>query len=261
MQQAMTHSLEADLAFALRLADIARAISLARFRGELRRWNKPDGSIVTDADEAVEDAIRAAIGDERPGDAVLGEERGETGAGPRRWIVDGIDGTHSFAAGSIRWATLIALEVNGEVVLGVCDQAPRDRRYWASKGGGAFLSENGAAPVRLQVSASSKLEEARSFVPPPEWLRDETARAIAETLIGASRSEVPEDHPALLVARGEYDFAVFFMMGPWDVAAPSIVVREAGGHFSNLAGAPDLSGGALFSNGRVHDAALRITAR
>src|SRR5690606_27339761 len=126
---------------------------------------------VTDADEAVEDAIRATIRDERPEDAVLGEERGETGAGPRRWIVDGIDGTHSFAAGSVRWATLIALEVSGEVVLGVCDQAARERRYWASKGAGAFLSEGGADPIRLRVSPTSKLEEAHSFVPPPEWLR------------------------------------------------------------------------------------------
>jgi|SRR5690606_49797 len=256
----MTHSLEADLAFALRLADVAREISLASFRGALRSWNKPDGSIVTEADEAVEDALRAAIADERPGDAVLGEERGQTGQGPRRWIVDAIDGTHSFASGSTQWATLIALEVGGEVVLGVCDHAPLDRRYWAVKGGGAHVSEGGAEAVRLRVSATSQLERARVFVPPPQWVRDERSRTIAAAL-GGPRPKPADDHPAMLVAQGACDLAVFFMCGPWDVAAPSIVVREAGGAFSNLAGRADLGGSAVFSNGVLHDAALRIAAR
>lgn len=256
----MTHSLDDDLAFALRLADTARAISLARFRGRLIRRTKPDGSIVTDADEAVEDALRAAIRQERPGDAVLGEERGQTGSGSRRWVLDGIDGTNSFANGDPYWATLIALEEDGEIVVGVCDQSPRDRRYFARRGGGAFLEEGGAPGRRLRVSSTEQLRRARGFVPSPEWLRDAQARTIAATLADASQPEVPEDHPALLVARGELDFAVFFAMGPWDVAAPSIVVREAGGRFSNLLGRTELSGGAVFSNGRLHDAVLAITA-
>src|SRR5690606_7378851 len=233
----LPYSLEADLAFALRLADAARATSLARFRGTFRSWNKPDGSIVTEADEAVEDALRAAIGDERPGDAMLGEERGQTGDGPRRWIIDAIDGTHSFASGTTHWATLIALELDGEVVLGVCDQAPLDRRYWAVKGGGAFVSEGSGEAARLRVSAASTLDDACIFVPPPEWVRDERSRKIAVALAaGSGQPEAVEDHPAMLVARGACDLAVFFMCGPWDVAAPSIVVREAGGAFSDLAG-------------------------
>lgn len=256
----MTHSLEADLAFALRLADIAREISLASFRGALRSWNKPDGSIVTEADEAVEDALRAAIGDERPGDAMLGEERGQTGHGPRRWIVDAIDGTHSFASGSTQWATLIALEVAGEVVLGVCDHAPLDRRYWAMKGGGAYVSEAGGEAARLRVSTTSRLDGARIFIPPPQWVRDERSRTIAAAL-GGSSPKPAEDHPAMLVAQGACDLAVFFMCGPWDVAAPSIVVREAGGAFSNLAGQTDLGGNAVFSNGALHAAALEVAAR
>src|SRR5690606_903324 len=256
----MTYSLEADLAFALRLADAARAISLARFRGTFRSWNKPDGSIVTEADEAVEDALRAAIGDERPGDAMLGEERGQTGESGRRWIIDAIDGTHSFASGETDWATLIALEADGEVVVGVCDHAALDRRYWAVKGGGAFVSEAGGGAARLSVSAASKLDDARVFVPSPHWVRDERSRKIAAALTDGSRPVIGDDHPALLVARGACDLAVFFMCGPWDVAAPSIVVREAGGAFSNLAGKGDLGGSAVFSNGALHDAALRIAA-
>ena len=89
-----------DLTLAFQLADAAGAISLAHFRRPIRRWSKTDGSLATEADLAVEDAIRARLGVERPGDAVLGEERGQTGSSNRRWIVDGIDGTVDFAAGT-----------------------------------------------------------------------------------------------------------------------------------------------------------------
>lgn len=129
-----------DLELAHRLADTAAAVSRAYFRGELRSWAKSDGSLATEADLAVEDAIRAVLSCERQTDAVLGEERGLTGSGNRRWIIDGIDGTVDFAAGSPDWGTLIALEIDGEVVVGVCDQPIHERRYWATKGGGAFSS-------------------------------------------------------------------------------------------------------------------------
>ena len=92
---------DSDLAFAQQLADAAAAVSISYFRRELKRWTKDDGSLATEADLAVEDKIRGMVAHERPGDAMLGEERGETGSGARRWIVDGIDGTIEFAAGSI----------------------------------------------------------------------------------------------------------------------------------------------------------------
>ena len=258
----MTYSLDEDLAFAQRLADTARSISLARFHGGFRSWRKPDGSIVTEVDEAVEDAVRAAIESERPGDAMLGEERGQTGSGPRRWIVDAIDGTHNFASGAAQWATLIALEVNGEVVVGVCDHPALGRRYWAARGNGAFVSDGGTAAARLKVSTTSTLGDARTFIPSAEWVRDDPSRETAAALSSASRRPEPaDDHPAMLVARGDCELAVLFVCGPWDVAAPSIVVREAGGAFSDLAGRPELGGSALFSNGVLHDAVLRVAAR
>src|SRR6185295_17860525 len=105
-----------DLTLAHELADAAAVISLAHFRRELRSWSKPDGTLATEADVAVLDGLRARIAVARPGDAVLGEERGETGSGRRRWIIDGIDGTVDFAAGSPDWGTLIALEVDGRIV-------------------------------------------------------------------------------------------------------------------------------------------------
>ncbi len=91
---------QADLELAHLLADAAGVVSLGHFQRELRRWRKADGSLATEADLAVEDEVRGRLGVERPGDAVLGEERGQTGSGYRRWIIDGIDGTADFVAGS-----------------------------------------------------------------------------------------------------------------------------------------------------------------
>jgi histidinol-phosphatase len=249
-------STEADLELALRLAEAAREISLARFRGPFQRRLKADGSIVTEVDEAVEDELRELLARERPGDAILGEERGASGSGDRRWIIDAIDGTLSFAAGKTSWGTLIALEAAGEVVVGVCDDPPIDRRYWATKGGGAFRVDAAGKPVRLQVTGTSALARARSFVPPPEWVRGDEAQAMAAALAAATRPMAAEDHPALQVAFGGFDVAVFLMAGPWDLAAPSLVVEEAGGRFSDLNGAATLTAGAVFSNGALHDATL-----
>lgn len=250
-----------DLALARSLADEARAISLAAFRGRFEKRRKADGSIVTSADEAVERAIRARLGRERPDDAMLGEEFGETGSGPRRWIVDAIDGTASFAAGGEQWGTLIALEIDGTVAVGVCDMAPIDRCYFAASRHGAFLAERGREPAQLRVSLTGDLGSARCFVPGPEWTRGPDRMRGAAL---AARTQIFEtgDHPALRVAAGEIEAAVFFMGGPWDVAAPSIVVREAGGRFGDLHGGRSIArGGGLFSNGAVHDAALAVVGR
>lgn len=256
----MTASYQDELALAHRLADTASAISRRYFRSELRSWSKSDGSLATEADLAVEDATRALLARERPTDAVLGEERGLTGNGSRRWVIDGIDGTVDFAAGSPDWSTLIALEVDGRVVVGVCDQPIHGRRYWATKGGGAFWSNaaNGA-PRRLSVSAERSLGAARSYVPPPEWLRDDRAREIAGAVSRATRSCPNDNHPALQVALGDYELAIFMLAGQWDLAAPALVVEEAGGRFTDIDGRGDItSGTAVFSNGCVHDDLLRL---
>ena len=253
---------DSDLAFAQQLAHAAAAVSLSYFRRELKRWTKDDGSLATEADLAVEDKIRGMVAHERPGDAMLGEERGETGSGARRWIVDGIDGTIEFAAGSPDWATLIALEVDGRVVVSVCDQPAQKRRYWAARGHGAFcLNKSSPAPRRLSVTHTADLRVARSHVPPPEWVPNECARNMVAALNHATRPEIPVDHSALQVASGGSELAVFFRCGAWDIAAPSLIVEEAGGRFTNLVGNYDFaSGSALFSNGRVHDDVLRLLA-
>src|SRR5919109_3162533 len=132
----------ADLAFALELADVADAISLPKFRSaDLRVEAKPDLTPVTEADRGVEEALRKQIADRRPGEAVLGEEFGldPSAAGDARWIIDPIDGTKNYVRGIPIWATLIAFERGGELVLGVASApAMGVRRWWAAAGEGAF---------------------------------------------------------------------------------------------------------------------------
>jgi histidinol-phosphatase len=254
----VTTDISSDLALAQRLADAARSVSMPRFRGTFTSRSKADGSLVTEIDEAVEDAIRAIVARERPADAFLGEERGETGSGRRRWVVDAIDGTLSFAEGTTDWGTLIALEVDGRIAVGICEMSPIGKRYWATRGGGAYVSRSGARDVRLQVSATPELTAARCFVPPAMWVRTEAARAMSSAVTAATLAYEHDEHPALEVATGRADLCVFFMAGPWDLAAPSLVVEEAGGRFTDLAGGHTLTGGAVFSNGRLHDAAIEL---
>jgi histidinol-phosphatase len=254
----MSSDISADLALAHLLSDAARSVTMPRFRGTFASRSKADGSLVTEVDEAAEDAIRAIVARERPRDAFLGEERGETGSGARRWIVDAIDGTVSFAEGANGWGTLIALEIDGRVAVAICEMSPTGKRYWATRGGGAYVSRSGAVDVRLEVSRTTELAAARCFVPPAMWTRTEAARAMSNALRGATLPYEQEEHPALEVAAGNADLCVFFTAGVWDVAAPLLVVEEAGGRFTDITGGYTLTGGGVFSNGRLHDGALEI---
>ena len=256
------HTIDDDLALAMRLADAARQRSLSYFRRELQQWSKGDGSLATEADLAVEDELRRILAAERADDAVLGEERGQTGESTRCWIIDGIDGTIDFAAGEADWGTLIALEIDGRIVLGVCDQPVHKRRYWAVRGGGAFCAGDGVrTPTRLQTSTHATLALARSYLPPPHWVPDEISQTIGNALKAATRPEPQTDHPAIQVALGSSEFAVFFLMGPWDIAAPALIVEEAGGRFSDFSGRFSIrSGSAVFSNGAVHDEILALVS-
>jgi histidinol-phosphatase len=251
---------DADLALGHRLADAARRVSLSFFRRELRRWSKSDGSLATEADLGVEDELRGLLRVERADDAVLGEERGQTGSSGRRWITDAIDGTLDFAAGGPDWGTLIGLEIDGRVVVGVCDLPVHQRRYWAVTGAGAFCLDEGAGTNRaMRVSTAADLRMARSYIPPTKWQPDARARAIADALTRATTPEPHVDHPALQVAAGGYELAVFLQGGPWDVAALAVIVEEAGGTFTDITGRYDLTAGtAIFSNGVLHGEVLRL---
>jgi histidinol-phosphatase len=232
---------------------------MAAYTGEPVAFEtKGDGSPVTAIDRAVEGALRDAIARARPGDALLGEEVGAVapavptidGEATRRWIVDGIDGTVNFAAGRREWATLIALEVDGEVDVGVATGPALGLRYWAQRGSGAHLVQVGGAPTRLQVSTTPSLGAATTLLHPrPDRCRAEV-RALAERWQSLTAPAPTGWHHGLLVARGDADAALAVSGGPWDFAAIVPIVEEAGGTFTDLDGGRRLdTNGAVMTNG------------
>lgn len=238
-----------DLAFALELADLADSLSLPRFRAaDLRVEAKPDLTPVTDADRAVERALRERIAAARPGEGVFGEEEGDDG-GPVRWILDPIDGTRNFARGIPLWATLIALERDGELVAGVVAAPALGRRWWAARGEGAFadgepICVSGIAEL-AGAAVSCSLGPDLAAVEPHVW----HARGLGDSW----------QH--MLVAEGALDAAVDARLELYDFAAVAVIVEEAGGRVSALDGGPPKPGGQVVSsNGRLHDALLaRLT--
>src|SRR5215813_9131481 len=151
-----------DLALAHVLADTADAISMARFRAlDLHVTAKPDLSPVSDADTAVEKALRSTLARTRPRDGVLGEEYGASvaAAGPsqRQWVIDPIDGTKNFVRGVPIWATLIALMDGSEPVVGLVSAPALSRRWWGAKSLGAYAGRRQANAVAIRVSAVSRL--------------------------------------------------------------------------------------------------------
>ena len=150
-----------DLRLAHVLADDADSLTMARFKAlDLHVMSKPDLTPVSDADQAVEEGIRRTLSRARSRDAVLGEEQGSSGHSQRRWIVDPIDGTKNFVRGVPVWATLIALAVDDEVVLGVVSAPALQRRWWASKGHGAWTGRSLLKATKCEVSDVRRLEDA-----------------------------------------------------------------------------------------------------
>jgi histidinol-phosphatase len=256
-----------DLELALRLADTADAITLDRFRAaDLQVTRKPDRTPVTDADTAVEDAIRRTLGAERPDDAVLGEERG--GAIPesgRGWVLDPIDGTKNFSRGMPAWASLIALTVHGEPVVGVASAPALGRRWWAARGEGAWTTDApGELPRRIAVSGITELGDAylsttdiRTFI--EQGRRDHYLRLVDACWETRAFGDFWQH---CLVAEGVLDLAVDASANTWDLAALLPILTEAGGALTDLAGTATFAGGdGLSSNGAVHHAALRIVGR
>ena len=251
----------ADLAVALELAKRADAITTARFGAlDLRIDTKPDLTPVTDADEAVEAGLREILAAQRPGDAVLGEEYGGTAAFQgRQWVIDPIDGTKNFVRGVPVWASLIALLEDGVPVVGVVSAPALNRRWWAGRGLGAYTAVGDGPPRTLSVSAVGDLASASlSFSSLSGWadlgLRDEF---VALTDAVWRVRGYGDFFSYCLVAEGAVDIAAEPEVKLWDLAPLDILVREAGGAFTNLAGAPGPHGGnAVASNGLLHEAVL-----
>lgn len=253
-----------DLELALGLADTADAITTARFGArDLRVRRKPDRSPVTDADLAVEDAVRGVLAAEAPDDAVVGEERGGQAAQGRVWVLDPIDGTKNFLRGMPAWATLTALVVDGEPEVAVVSAPALRRRWWASRGGGAWVSDGGE-PRRCAVSGVEALGDAYvSTTDLQSWVDHHEREAYLRLVDACWESRAFGDFwQHCLVAEGVLDLAAEPIVNPWDVAGVQLIVEEAGGRFTDLAGVRAYDrGSGLSSNGLLHDPALALLAR
>jgi histidinol-phosphatase len=249
-----------DLSLAHVLADTADAIALPRFRAlDLRVESKPDLTPVSDADTAVEKALRSTLARTRPRDGVLGEEFGVTeaaaGPGSRQWVIDPIDGTMNFVRGVPIWATLIALMDSDEPVVGMVSAPALGRRWWAATGHGAYAGRHQAAATRIAVSGVRRLVDSSfCYSDLAGWEQNGRLPAILDLMRTAWRSRAYGDfYGHVLVAEGAVDIMVEPELSLWDVAALVPIVSEAGGTFTDLAGQPGPgNGSAVASNGKLH---------
>jgi histidinol-phosphatase len=237
----------ADLEFALALADLADSLSLPRFRAEdLHVETKPDLTPVTDADRTVERALRERIAAERPGDAVVGEEEGSD-EGAVRWVLDPIDGTRNFARGVPVWATLIALERDGELTCGVASAPALGQRWFAARGEGAWRDGH-----QLQVSGVAKLADASVSCSHGSDL------ARLEPVVWHARG-LGDFWQSMLVAEGSLDLAVDARLALWDYAPFVPLVEEAGGRVTAIdGGRPRPNEQIVCSNGLIHEETLAL---
>ena len=249
-----------DMRLAHVLADQADSISLDRFKAQdLTVDTKPDLTPVTDADRAVEEQLRITLSRARTRDAVMGEEFGTTGHGPRRWVLDPIDGTKNFVRGVPVWATLISLFDGDEPVVGLVSAPALNRRWWAAKDVGAWTGRRLESATRCQVSGVTGLGDASlSYSSLSGW----EERGILDGFLDLTRSvwrtrAYGDFWSYVLLAEGAVDIACEPEVSVWDLAALDVIVREAGGRFTDLAGNPGPAGGsALATNAHLHDAAL-----
>jgi histidinol-phosphatase len=249
-----------DLRLAHLLADDADSISSDRFKAlDLHVMTKPDLTPVSDADQAVEEAIRRTLSRTRSRDAITGEETGSTGSSNRRWIVDPIDGTKNYVRGVPVWATLIALAVDDEVVMSVVSAPQLGRRWWAAQGQGSWTGKSLMKATRNTVSDVRRLEDASfAYSDLSGW--EERGR-LQETLALMRRvwrtRAYGDFWSYMLLAEGAVDIAAEPELALYDMAALVPIVTEAGGTFTSLDGAPGPWGGnALASNSHLHEAAL-----
>jgi len=257
-----------DLELALELADVADSITLARFRAaDLVVETKPDLTPVSEADKAVEQAVRERLASVRPDDAIVGEEYGasEGADAGRRWIVDPIDGTKNYVRGIPVWATLLALQEGDRGTIGVVSAPALGRRWWAAHGVGAFAADAlSPEPRRLRVSSVRALEDAQLCISGFDGWAE---RGGLEQLLLLGRRcwrtrGFGDFWNYMLVAEGVAEIGCEAIVSLWDLAAPQVIVEEAGGKFTDLGGVPTADGGdALATNGLLHEQALAIVGR
>ncbi|MFD9336510.1 histidinol-phosphatase [Streptomyces sp. NPDC060028] len=264
-----------DLRLALELADAADAATMQRFRAlDLRVETKPDMTPVSEADTATEEIIRAGIAAARPDDAILGEEYGLKGSGPRRWVVDPIDGTKNYVRGVPVWATLISLMAKDTTettettedtagvfrpVVGVVSAPALGRRWWAARGRGAYAGGALGETTAIGVSKVGGLGDASfAYSSLGGWEEQGRLPGFLDLTRACWRTRGYGDFwPYMMVAEGSLDLCAEPELNLWDMAALAVVVEEAGGRFTSLDGVDGVHGGnAAASNGLLHEEML-----
>jgi histidinol-phosphatase len=255
-----------DLEVAHELADVADVVAAKWFSADgIETDTKADGSPVTVADREIESTIKALLADRRPRDGVLGEEVGPSGPTGRRWILDGIDGTHNFAAGRIEWGTHIALQQDGEMVLGMITSRSLGRRWWAARGEGSWtvpLARAGSAtPTRVRCREAGDLGAATITAVPDAGMLKGWRGALVGALERGGVRPTAYGHSARRVAEGEVDATLHVSGGPWDHAVGVVIVEEAGGRFADLWGGRRVdTGTAVFASAALFDQVMDVVA-
>jgi histidinol-phosphatase len=250
------------LAFALSACDAADELALRHFRRDLEVMTKPDRSFVTAADQAIERLIRERIHARFPDHGLVGEEYGEeSGAGSIRWYIDPIDGTHNFIRGVPLFGTLLALEVDGEIQVGVLSAPALRERWYASRGTGSWAvgAAGSEGPRRIRVSRVAALEDA-------QILYGSAAELEASGLVPGFRALLQavwrergfgDFWGYALVAEGAAEAMVEVGAHTWDLAAPLVLIEEAGGRVTDFSGVRRIDGLEIItSNGLLHDEVL-----
>ncbi len=258
----MAERYDDDLRLAHVIADQVDSVTMDRFRAlDLKVDTKPDLTPVTDADRAAEEVVRSQLSRTRPRDAVHGEELGDTGHGPRRWVVDPIDGTKNFVRGVPVWATLLSLMDGDECVVGLVSAPALHRRWWAATGSGAWTGRSLSSATQIRVSAVDRLADASlSYSELSEWEADGRLPEFLGLTRQVWRSRAYGDFWSyVLVAEGAVDIAAEPELALHDMAALVPIVTEAGGRFTSIRGVPGPHGGsALATNGLLHAEVLEM---
>lgn len=241
--------------------DMADAIALASFRSRPGSRAKADGSFVTETDLEIERAVRRRLQDEFPEHGFLGEEFGGATAGATvSWILDPIDGTHNFMRGIPLFATLLAAQIEGVTEVAVISAPALGQRWFARRGGGAFALDRGGDPPRpLHVSDETEIGKSQLLYRAVTDMRASRVAAGFDALLsGVWRERGFGDFWGYaLVAEGAAEVFVERDLGPWDLAAPWLLVEEAGGRVTDFDGVRSFTKGeSLATNGHVHDTVL-----
>jgi len=283
-----------DLKLAHELANIADKISVSKFlSADLKIETKPDLTPVTDADQEIEREIRKVLEVQRPTDGITGEEFGKSPiATNRRWIIDPIDGTKNYVRGVPVWATLIALMEGDEVVVGVVSAPALFRRWFSQKDGGAYLQVGGGSSLQVSGGSPQKISDTSSQMQSVRKLSVSGISKLADASLSISTFATPnvlgrndgwgdkqtgllsladqlwrvrgygDFWSHLLVAEGAIDIAAEPSLALWDMAPLSLIVKEAGGRFSDFSGVDGPNGAnAVTTNGLLHKEVLGIFAK